>query len=134
MGVTALENGPREQELVEQRARLAAEWLLSHPLGEACAGKAGCHVAVASHSHFLHGMTSALAVDDVGGARAAAALVALASGQQVETINKTHGWRGRSQMVRSYARLVQLQAMTQEPVLRDTPASALLATYENFFK
>ena len=69
----------------------------------------------------------------IHGARVVAALVALASGQQVEAINKTHGWRERSQMVRSYARLVQLQSMTQEPVLRDTPASALLANYELFF-
>ena len=70
----------------------------------------------------------------IHGARVVAALVALASGQQVEAINKKHGWRERLQMVRSYARLVQLQSMTQEPVLRDTPASALLATDEQFFK
>ena len=67
-------------------------------------------------------------------ARVVATLVALASGQRIEFINKTHGWRARSQMVRSHARLVQLQSTTQEPVLRDTPASALLANHEQFFK
>lgn len=70
----------------------------------------------------------------IHGCRVVAALVALASGQTVESINKIHGWREKSEMVRSYARLVQLQSMTQEPVLRDTLASTLLQNYQQFFK
>ena len=68
------------------------------------------------------------------GSRSVAALVALAEGTSIEAINATHGWRAKSEQARSYARLVQLQSMTQEPVLRDTLASTLLASYSEFFK
>ena len=68
------------------------------------------------------------------GSRFVAALVALAAGNSLSSINATHGWVAKSEQARSYARLVQLQSMTQEPVLRDTLASTLLAGYSAFFK
>ena len=68
------------------------------------------------------------------GSRSVAALVALAEGTSIDSINSTHGWKARSEQARSYARLVQLQSMTQEPLLRDTLASTLLAGYSSFFK
>ena len=68
------------------------------------------------------------------GSRSVAALVALAEGTSIDSVNSTHGWKAKSEQARSYARLVQLQSMTQEPVLRDTLASTLLAGYSSFFK
>ena len=52
----------------------------------------------------------------------------------LSSINATHGWAAKSEQARSHARLVQLQSMTQEPVLRDTLASTLLAGCSAFFK
>ena len=66
--------------------------------------------------------------------RSAAALVALAEGTSVDSINATHGWKAWSEQARSCARLAQLQSMTQEPLLRDTLASTLLAGCSSFCK
>jgi len=67
------------------------------------------------------------------GTRAVSALVALANNRSIESINQQQGWRDRSDMANRYARLVQLQCMAQQPVLRDNLADTLARDYEAFF-
>ena len=67
------------------------------------------------------------------GTRAVSALVALANNRSIESINQQQGWRDRSDMANRYARLVQLQCMAQQPVLRDNLADTLSRDYKAFF-
>ena len=68
------------------------------------------------------------------GARAVAALVALANDRSIEQINKQQGWRERSDMCNRCARLQQVQCLAQQPVLRESLADTLAVDYAAFFK
>jgi len=67
------------------------------------------------------------------GTRVVAALVSLAAGRQLQTINKTMNWADGSNQANAYARFLQMQHMCQEPVLRDNIAATVQTDYASFF-